>query len=49
MDVVVRQVQMRQGGEGGEDQGVENLEVVDTQVEVEKIVNREVNIFLRCS
>ena len=46
MDVVVRQVEVRQAGEGGEDEGMEDLEVVEAQVELDQIVDGEVNIIL---
>ena len=32
------QVEVRQAGEGGEDEGMEDLEVVEAQVELDQIV-----------
>ena len=49
MNAVVRQVEMRQGREGGEDEGMENLEVVEAQIKSDKIVNGQLDVILSCS
>ena len=49
MNAVVRQVKVRQGREGGEDERMENLEVVEAQIKSDKIVNRQLDVILSCS
>ena len=49
MNAVVRQVEMRQGREGGEDERMENLEVIEAQIKSDKIVNGQLDVILSCS
>ena len=49
MNAVVRQVKMRHRREGGEDEGMENLEVIEAQIKSDKIVNGQLDVILSCS